>query len=371
MKKITTIVGTRPEIIRLSEIIKRFDLHFDHRLIHTGQNPDPNLKDVFFKDLGVREPDAYFGSDHDSLGTFIANLFTQMEQEFKRNRPDAVLILGDTNSALSAILAKRLSIPVYHLEAGNRSFDQNVPEEINRKIVDHTSDFNLVYTEHARNNLLSEGLHPRNTLLIGSPMREVLNAQRDAINSSKVLEELSLKPGQYVLTSMHRQENVDFPDRLETLISSLSAVHQKMNLPVLISTHPRTRKNLVEAQLRMEGLNFHTPFGFHDYIHLQENSRVVLSDSGTISEEASILGFPAVTIRESMERPEALEGGNIVMSGIKKDSILEAIELVLASGLSQNKPTAYAISDTSVRVINIIQSTLDQYSFWNGIRVLK
>ena len=369
--KVTTIVGTRPEIIRLSTIIKKFDKHFDHRLIHTGQNPDPNLKDIFFTELGLRKPDLYFGGDHKSLGTFLAKLFVEIEAELINNRPDAVVILGDTNSALSAIIAKRFGIPIYHLEAGNRSFDLNVPEEINRKIVDHASDFNLVYTTLARNNLIAEGIHPRKLALIGSPLMEVLTEHGDKISSSKILDELKLKAKEYFLVSVHRQENVDFPDRLKTLLNSLTKVSEVFEMPVIISTHPRTRKKLLELSDRKKtNLVFHEPFGFLDYNHLQSRARMVLSDSGTISEESAMLGFPAVTLRDSMERPEALEAGTIVMSGIEPDRVIEAINLVESGGFASITPSEYRIPDTSTRVVNFLISTVHQYNFWNGIRKL-
>jgi UDP-N-acetylglucosamine 2-epimerase (non-hydrolysing) len=369
--KVTTIVGTRPEIIRLSTIIKKFDKHFDHRLIHTGQNPDPNLKDIFFTELGLRKPDLYFGGDHKSLGTFLAKLFIEIEAELINNRPDAVVILGDTNSALSAIIAKRFGIPIYHLEAGNRSFDLNVPEEINRKIVDHASDFNLVYTTLARNNLIAEGIHPRKLALIGSPLMEVLTEHGDKISSSKILDELKLKAKEYFLVSVHRQENVDFPERLKTLLNSLTKVSEVFEMPVIISTHPRTRKKLLElSDQKKTNLVFHEPFGFLDYNHLQSRARMVLSDSGTISEESAMLGFPAVTLRDSMERPEALEAGTIVMSGIEPDRVIEAINLVESGGLASITPSEYRIPDTSTRVVNFLISTVHQYNFWNGIRKL-
>lgn len=367
--KVTTIVGTRPEIIRLSSIIKKFDKNFNHRLVHTGQNPDPNLKDVFFSDLGLRSPDLYFGGDHTSLGTFLATLFVEIEKELTQNRPDAVVILGDTNSALSAILAKRFGIPVYHLEAGNRSFDLNVPEEINRKIIDHASDFNLVYTTLARNNLIAEGIHPRKLALIGSPMMEVLSEHEEKINSSKILGKLNLLPKEYFLVSAHRQENVDLLSRLEILIDTLERVATEYGMPVLVSTHPRTRKKL--QQLVGEEnphIIFHEPFGFIDYNHLQLNARMVLSDSGTISEEAAMLGFPAITLRDSMERPEALEAGSMVMTGIEQDHVIEAINLVEREGLGSIVPIEYQIPDTSTRVANFLISTVHQYNFWNGIR---
>jgi UDP-N-acetylglucosamine 2-epimerase len=366
--KVATIVGTRPEIIRMSEIIKKFDTHFDHRLIHTGQNSDTNLKDVFFTDLGLRLPDVIFKGEHLTLGSFLGSLFVNIEKEFIDNRPDAVVILGDTNSALSAILAKRFGIPIYHLEAGNRSFDANVPEEINRRIVDHTSDFNLVYTNLARNNLIAEGIPPRRLALTGTPLFEVFMVNKSKINDSTILETLQLKENGYFLVSAHRQENVDFSNRLDSLLDSLEALAEKYKLPVLISTHPRTKKKLQKHKvLSNPMLKFHEPFGFLDYVKLQSNARMVLSDSGSISEESAILGFPAITIRDSMERPEALEAGSIVMSGIEKNHLLEAVELVETSKLSPMIPAEYQIPDTSTRVVNFLISTVHQHAFWNGL----
>ena len=366
--KVTTIVGTRPEIIRLSEIIKKFDTVFNHRLIHTGQNPSPQLKDIFFEDLDLRAPDLYFGGDHTSLGSFLSKLFVGIENEFVANKPDAVVILGDTNSALSAILAKRFGIPVYHLEAGNRSFDQNVPEEINRRIVDHTSDFNLVYTELARNNLISEGLHPRKIALIGSPLYEVISTHKEKIYNSKILDNLGLKRNQYVLVSAHRQENIDYKFRFQQFISTLEEVSKVYKLPVLVSTHPRTKKQIDSNKvLKDKNIIFHNPFNFSDYNHLQKNAMIVLSDSGTISEESAMLGFKAITIRDSMERPEALEAGSIVMSGTNPNHIIQVIDMVLKSERSQNIPTEYLFKDSSSRVVNFIVSTVHQHKFWNSL----
>jgi len=366
--KVTTIVGTRPEIIRMSEIIKKFDTFFEHRLIHTGQNPDPLLKDIFFKDLELRDPDLYFGGDHTSLGGFLSNLFVCIEKELTSYRPDAVVILGDTNSALSAILAKRFGIPVYHLEAGNRSFDQNVPEEINRKIVDHTADFNLVYTELARNNLIAEGIHPRKIALIGSPLNEVLSAHKSKINNSKILTDLKLKKNEYVLVSAHRQENIDFKSRFDSFISTLEQVSKAYKFPILVSTHPRTKKQIKAFDISRDlNIIFHEPFNFTDYNNLQKNALIVLSDSGTISEESAMLGFKAITIRDSMERPEALESGSILMSGTNPKNILQAIDLVLQHEETSNPPVEYQITDTSNRVINFIISTVYQHHFWNSL----
>ena len=366
--KVTTVVGTRPEIIRLSEIIKKFDIFFDHRLIHTGQNPNPLLKDIFFTDLDLRAPDLYFGGEHTSLGSFLSELFIGIEKELLDNRPDAVVILGDTNSALSSILAKRFGIPVYHLEAGNRSFDQNVPEEINRRIVDHTADFNLVYTELARSNLISEGLHPRKIALIGSPLYEVINAHKQKIENSNVLVELDLKRNEYVLVSAHRQENIDYKSRFKQFISTLEEVSKVYKLPVLVSTHPRTKKQIDSNKIiKDKNIIFHEPFNFTDYNHLQKNAMVVLSDSGTISEESAMLDFKAITIRDSMERPEALESGSIVMSGTDPKHVIQAIDLVLKSKKYHSIPIEYTITDTSSRVLNFITSTVHQYKFWNSL----
>jgi UDP-N-acetylglucosamine 2-epimerase (non-hydrolysing) len=367
--KVTTIVGTRPEIIRLSSIVKKLDKHFDHRLIHTGQNSDTNLSEVFFADLELRKPDVYFSEKSLSLGAFLGNLFIEVERELTDNRPDAVVILGDTNSALAAIIAKRLGIPIYHLEAGNRSFDQNVPEEINRKIVDHTSDFNLVYTELARDNLIAEGIHPRRIALIGSPLLEVLNEHRQKIEKSNVLNELGLAKKQYILVSLHRQENVDQEKRLRTVIDALEQIGQIYKLPMLISLHPRTQEKIKKPSIETSAnLIFHKPFGFLDYCNLQINSRIVLSDSGSISEESAILGFPAITIRDSMERPEALEAGTILLSGIKVDQIVESIQLAENNGFGRIAPFEYTIPDTSTRVINFLLSTTHQHFYWSGLR---
>jgi UDP-N-acetylglucosamine 2-epimerase len=369
--KITTFVGTRPEIIRMSSIIRKFDKHFDHRLIHTGQNPDRLMKDVFFEELAVRKPDAFFKDDHKSLGEFLGNLFVATEKELNEHRPDAIVILGDTNSALAAIIAKRFGIPIYHLEAGNRSFDANVPEEINRRIVDHIADFNFPYSELARANLLSEGIHPRKIALMGSPLLEVLNDHADGINSSKVMQHLSLNFKEFFLVSAHRQENVDSDERLMELLKTLNAVAEAFKLPVLVSTHPRTRARMQRIKIEMSPLvNFHEPFGFLDYVNLQKNARMVLSDSGTIAEESIMLDFQAITIRDSMERPEALEAGSLVMCGINAERVLEAIEIVENSTKPSPTPSEYSYLDVSTRIVNYIISTVHKYEFWNGIRKL-
>ena len=367
--RITTVLGTRPELIRLSLIIQRLDQLFEHRLVHTGQNSDVNLSEVFFNELKIRKPDLHLKIDSSSLGAFLGGLFPAIEHEFEANPPDAIVILGDTNSALAGIIAKRKGIPVYHLEAGNRAFDQNVPEEINRRIIDHFSDFNLSYTSNAKENLLREGLHPRNSVVIGSPLCEVISHFSNEINASKILTNLKIKPGSYFLVSAHRQENVDDPVRLKELIGSLNQISLQFKLPIILSTHPRTKSQLDFLEVETDPLlQFHPPFGFIDYCKLQKNARIVFSDSGSVSEESVILGFKAITIRDSMERPEALETGSIIMSGLSQKGIIDSIRVIESSSTSKTPPSEYLIADTSTRVLNFITSTIHQHSFWNGLR---
>jgi UDP-N-acetylglucosamine 2-epimerase len=367
--RITTLVGTRPELIRLSSIIKRFDEVFEHRLVHTNQNSDPNLLDVFLKDLGIRRPDRNLKVIQSSLGEFLGELMIKFEQELTENPPHGLVILGDTNSSLAGIIAKRRGIPVYHLEAGNRSFDSNVPEEINRKILDHFADFNLAYTDRARENLIREGINSRCIATIGSPLKEVFNTHLDSILNSKILTELGLKSKNYFLVSAHRQENIDNQERLLQLVESINTIAEKFEMPVIVSLHPRSKNKIDVAKLSFHSLvHLHEPFGFLDYNKLQLEARVVLSDSGSVSEEAVILGFPAVTIRDSMERPEALESGCVLMSGLTKEGILESISIIESGPSSQTPPQEYSISDTSTRVTNFISSTIHQHSFWNGLR---
>jgi len=304
--KVMTIVGTRPELIRLSRVIHRLDTTsgINHVLVHTGQNYDYTLNQVFFEDLGLRQPDHMLGVDTSSLGSVLGGTLIAAEKVMQDEKPDAVLILGDTNSCISALMARRMRIPTYHMEAGNRCFDLNVPEETNRRMVDHISDFNLVYTEHARRNLISEGLHPRRIIKTGSPMLEVLSSYRECIDSSTILAEKGLEEGGYFLVSAHREENVDSPDRLRMLLDCLTAVHSHFRMPVFVSTHPRTRKRLelLPGWSEPEGIRFSEPLGFHDYNKLQVSAACTMSDSGTIAEESSILGFPAITLRDSIER---------------------------------------------------------------------
>lgn len=377
--KVLTVVGTRPEIIRLAAVMRRLDSTpgIEHVLVHTGQNWDHQLNGVFFEELGLRLPDHVLDVDVSSLGATLGDILRKTEAVLKVERPDAFLVLGDTNSALSLIMAKRMQIPTYHMEAGNRCFDANVPEETNRRLVDHTADFNLAYTEHARRNLLTEGIHPRRVLVTGSPMNEVLALHRDGIEASDALAELGLTAGHYFLVSAHREENVDRPERLRQLVASLNAVAEEWGWPVLVSTHPRTRKRLEDgasagpstSSLESHSLvRFHPPFGFLGYNRLQLSAACVLSDSGTISEESTILGFPAVTLRSSIERPEALDTGAITMTDLDPSAVLAGVRFAMARGSSPELPADYAVSNTSERVVNFILSTAGQHRFWTGLR---
>ena len=369
MPKFMTIVGTRPEIIRLSRLIPLLDKCSEHLLVHTGQNYDPALNKFFFDDLGLREPDYYLGVETSSLGSVLAGILEKTETVLIKESPDAVLILGDTNSSISALLAKRMGIPVYHMEAGNRSFDENVPEETNRRMVDHIADFNLAYSELARNNLLAEGLKPRQVMVTGSPMAEVLKYYANHINSSQVLKTLDLKAREFILVSAHRQENVDSQVRLRELIQTLEDIHTKWNIPVLVSTHPRTRDRLSKLSNFREkrGIIWHEPFNYSDYVTLQMNAFCTISDSGTVSEEASILGFPAVTIRDSMERPEALEAGAVIMAGLESSNVIRAIEIAVGFP-SHSVPVEYKVEDFSRRVLGIVQSTYWAHKSWLGLK---
>jgi len=360
--KVMTVVGTRPEIIRLSATIKLLDEHTDQVLVHTGQNYDYELNEVFFEDLGLRRPDHFLNADVSSLGAALGSILTKTEEVLRAEQPDAFLVLGDTNSCISAVIAKRMKIPVFHMEAGNRSFDENVPEETNRRLVDHVADYNLVYTEHARRNLLAEGLHPSKILLTGSPMREVLEQNREQIEASDAVERAGLTPGEYFLVSLHREENVDNPARLRSAVDALQALSEEYALPVLVSTHPRTRKRLESLGIaESENIRFHPPFGFHDYCKLQLQSKLVLSDSGTISEESSLLGFPAVTLRDFIERPESVDTGAIITAGIEPARVLAAVRVVLAQKRPPYTPADYQIDDTSQRVVNFVHGTVPSH----------
>jgi UDP-N-acetylglucosamine 2-epimerase (non-hydrolysing) len=371
--KVMTVVGTRPEIIRLARVIDRLDTTegIEHVLVHTGQNYDHSLNQVFFDDLGLRAPDHYMGVDTSSLGAVLGGVLVGTEKVLLEERPDALLVLGDTNSCIATVMAKRMRIPTYHMEAGNRCFDENVPEETNRRLIDHVADFNLAYTEHARRNLLAEGLHPRRVLVTGSPMREVLETFRDQIAATDALERLELTPKEYFLVSAHREENVDLPERLEQLLECLVAVRERFGKRVIVSTHPRTRKRLeaLDSSPDLSGIDFMEPFGFHDYNKLQLEAACVLSDSGTISEESSILGFPAITLRDSIERPEALDSGSIIMTGLDVDDVVRGVGIAIADGpVVSSHPAGYEVDDTSNRVVRFISSTAGRHHQWAGIR---
>lgn len=377
--KVVTILGTRPEIIRLSRVMARLDEAVDHVIVHTGQNWDYELNEVFFEELDVRKPDHFLGVGGGTLGETLGNILARTETVLLAEKPEAVLILGDTNSAISAIIARRLKIPVYHMEAGNRSFDKNVPEETNRRLVDHIADFNLVYTEHARRHLLSEGLPHRRITLTGSPMREVLEHYRPGIEAADILARLNLSPRGYFIVSLHREENVDRRERLSALLAALNALAQEHAMPVIVSTHPRTRKRLEALGENVDArIQFLKPFGFFDYNKLQMEAFCAISDSGTIAEEASILGFPAITPRDAIERPEALDVGAITMTGLDRETILMAVVAMVrqhqarsATGLPPVPvPQDYSIGNTSERVVNLILGTARLSNAWDGIRPL-
>jgi UDP-N-acetylglucosamine 2-epimerase (non-hydrolysing) len=375
--KVMTILGTRPEIIRLSRTIVRLDDFTDHCIVHTGQNYDYELNEVFFENLGVRKPDHFLGTGGGSLGETMGKILIESERVISVEKPDAVVVLGDTNSAISAIMARRMKVPVYHMEAGNRSYDRNVPEETNRKLVDHIADFNLVYTEHARRHLLSEGIHHRRIYLTGSPMREVLDHYRAKILQSDILPRLGLSPQGYFIVSLHREENVDSGPRLSSLLETLNALAAQYDLPVIVSTHPRTRKRLealegIEIDPRVQYMK---PFGFHDYNFLQMQAFCAISDSGTIAEESSMLGFPAITPRDAIERPEGLDVGCIIMTGLNRDTIMDSVDAVTrmfadrkAKGLPNPIPADYCVTNTSDRVVSLILGTARLSNSWDSIR---
>jgi UDP-N-acetylglucosamine 2-epimerase len=370
--KVVTILGTRPEIIRLSRVMALLDEFVNHIVVHTGQNYDYELNEVFFKDLELRRPDYFLSVNTSSVGTVLGETLIKTEEVLRKEKPDAVLILGDTNSSIACLMAKRLKIPIYHMEAGNRCFDLNVPEEINRRIIDHTADFNLVYTEHARRHLLSEGLPHRKIYLTGSPLFEVINHYRDKIERSNILEQLGLSRKEYFLVSAHREENVDNPENLEKILSFLNKLATKYGKRVIFSTHPRTRNRLekFDSYKLDSKVEFHKPFGFFDFVHLEMNACCTISDSGTISEESAILSFPAVTIREATERPESLDAGTITLTGLDSDILLVAIEFTIEEfdrKVSRSIPKEYEICNTSWRVLKLIVGTAKLNSKWEGV----
>ena len=397
-----TIVGTRPEIIRLSRTMALLDEHTNHIIVHTGQNYDYELNDIFWEQLELRKPDHFLNADRSSLGAAVGDIIKKSEEVLQKEKPDALLVLGDTNSCLSAYMAKRMHIPIFHMEAGNRSFDFNVPEEVNRRIIDHIADFNLVYTEHARRHLLSEGLPHRRIYLSGSPMKEVLDYYKPKIDSSDILKTLSsqiqenenqrssvklassafhLSPQEYFLVSVHREENVDNPENLKKILTVLNQLAETYELPVIVSTHPRTRKRIDNLRESAESassafhlnnlIHFMKPFGFLDYVHLQMNAKCVISDSGTISEESSILDFPAISLRQSMERPEAQDTGSIILTGFEPDVVMQSIQAAIdhhqSPATSHQSPTDYNITNTSWRVLKLILGNAKLSNKWWGI----
>jgi len=370
MLKVITVVGTRPEIIRLSCVIPLLDKYTNQILVHTGQNYDYELNQIFFEDLELRQPDYYLNVKTSSLGYVLGETLIKIEEVLDKENPDAMLILGDTNASIAAIIAKRRHIPIYHMEAGNRSFDENVPEETNRRMIDHIADFNLVYTENSRRHLLSEGLLHKRIYLTGSPMFEVLQHYLPKIKQSNILETLNLKPQKYFLISVHREENVDYPENLHKISIVLNTLAEQYHYPVIVSTHPRTRKRLEN----LDGFKFNSliqflkPFSFTDYNFLQMNSACVISDSGTISEESAILKFPAITIRNSMERPEAIDAGTIILSGFDPDIVLDSIKVAIEEGAKYTKICPeYEIDNCSMRVLKLILGTAKLHKQWSGL----
>lgn len=359
-----TIVGTRPEIIRLSRTIAKLDQHCDHILVHTGQNYDYELNQIFFEDLGVRAPDVFLECAGLSAAETIAQVICKSDSVFSKHRPDALLILGDTNSAMASIPAKRRKIPIFHMEAGNRCFDLRVPEEINRKIVDHISDINMPYSDIAREYLLREGIRPELVVKTGSPMDEVLEYYREKISASVILGRLSLKEEEYFLVSVHREENVDSAVNIQEFVKTLDVLAERYRLPIIVSTHPRTRKKIDQLQLKFHPLvQLQKPLGFCDYIKLQSHAKVVLSDSGTITEESSILNFPAINIRDAHERPEGMEEGAVVFTGMNSERVLQAVELCATQGRGANRILGqvkdYAAPNVSEKVVRTILSYTD------------
>ena len=370
--KVMTFIGTRPEIIRLSRTMVRLDEFLDHIIVHTGQNYDYELNEIFFKDLELRKPDYFMEVNTTSLGSAVGEIISKSETVLKKEKPDSVLVLGDTNSCLAAYMAKRFHIPVFHMEAGNRSFDFNVPEEINRRIIDHIADYNLVYTEHARRHLISEGLQHRRIYLTGSPMKEVLDYYGPKISKSSVLKDLKLASKQYFIVSTHREENVDNKQNLLKILSILNKLADKYGFPVIVSTHPRTRKRLenLEKHDVHPLVQFLKPFGYIDYVFLQMNALCAVSDSGTISEESSILNFPAISLRNSMERPEAQDAGTIILTGFDSQTVIDSIEIsVEEHNRKVDKKIAddYTVKDTSYRVLKLITGNSKLSNKWWGV----
>jgi len=365
MFKVMTIVGTRPELIKMSRVIAEFDIHTKHILVHTGQNYDYELNQLFFNDLGIRKPDYFLEATGSNAAKTIARVIEKADEVLSKEMPDAVLLYGDTNSCLSVIAAKRLKIPVFHFEAGNRCFDQRVPEELNRKVLDHLSDINFVLTEHARRYLIAEGIRPETIIKTGSHMGEVLGFYTDKINNSDVITRLNLEAGKFFIVSAHREENVDNPQNLKDMIESLNRISEEYNYPIIVSTHPRTQKQLDALDLKINtNIQFLKPFGFFDYIKLQKEALCVISDSGTITEEASLLNLPAITIRNAHERPEGMDVGTLIMTGLKQDRVLDAIKIITSQHDKNNRVTS-AVPDyessmsASKQILRVVISNID------------
>tara|TARA_B100001175_G_C19514304_1_gene646175 strand:- start:1387 stop:2505 length:1119 start_codon:yes stop_codon:yes gene_type:complete len=356
--KVVTIVGTRPELIRLSVIIRKCDEFFDHILIHTGQNYDFELNEIFFKELKIRKPDYFLEVVGNDLGETLGNVISKSYSILTKIKPDALLVLGDTNSALSVLSAKRLKIPIFHMEAGNRCFDQNVPEEINRKVADHLADINLTYTNNSRRYLLAEGIRKDFIFTTGSPLKEVLLTYTKEIESSNILNQLNIQPQKYIVASIHREENLEIKDNFKLIMSSILAVADYYSCSVIFTTHPRTRKKIKFLNVKTDSIQFIKPLGFFDYVKLQTNAFVTLSDSGTISEESTMMKFPAISIRTSTERPEAIDFGNIVLGNLDKNSIIQSIEIAVNTFFETEleTPPEYQALNVSSRIVRVIQS---------------
>jgi UDP-N-acetylglucosamine 2-epimerase (non-hydrolysing) len=363
--KVMTIIGTRPEIIKLSQVMKELDRYVDHTIVHTGQNYDFELNELFFEQLDIRKPDIFLDAVKGSTSETIGDIIAKSDKVLRELKPDALLIYGDTNSCLSVISAKKRKIPIFHMEAGNRCFDQRVPEEVNRKIVDHLSDINLPLSEQARDYLIAEGIKPETIIKTGSPMAEILSVNMEKIQSNDILKREDLSPKEYIIMSIHREENVDSPKIFYDLLESIDELTKKYNMPIIISTHPRTRKKLedIDYQNKNPLIRFSKPYGFHEYNNLQINAFCVISDSGTISEEASILNLPAVTIRQAHERPEGMDETVVIMSGLNKVRVIDAVEIATSHN-SQDvrviKPVKdYEVDNVSKKIVRIIISYVD------------
>jgi UDP-N-acetylglucosamine 2-epimerase (non-hydrolysing) len=361
--KVITVVGTRPEIIRLSRIINKLDFHFNHILVHTGQNYNFELSNIFFKELKIKKPDFNLNCKSKNAIEFISRSLVRFDKILELEKPDAVLVLGDTNSALTVLCAKKRKIPIFHIEAGNRCFDESVPEEINRKIIDHIADINLTYSSYASSNLKSEGISQDRIIKVGSPLLEVYNFYDSQIENSNIIKKLNLKSGEYILASIHREENVDFKSNLQIILNSILVLQKKLKVPVIFSSHPRTKLRIKKFKLNLENkINFHKPFGFFDYAKLLKNSKIVLSDSGSLTEETSILSIPSINIRDSNERQEGMEYGTTIMTSVNADNIINAAEITL-NKIKENKIFEnnkiypdYSEENVSDKIVNIIQS---------------